>query len=595
VRPVGLLSALALLLTLLALPAAADQPSRPLDYTAQAGELSQPIYPRTITEQVVVRGKDGVGIYVEVTRPDPAAYPDLGDVPVILESSVYHGTLHNRLGTRVFPDPRDERNQQIGLVGYFAPRGYAVAMMDLRGTGHSEGCLDHLGPNDAEDIRLVIEHLASRDWSNGRVGMAGHSYVAATQNVAAAQSPRGLVTIIPSAGLASMYDHQFQMGVPYNLQYVGPMVAYELLALQRHLPPGFTVPVLGGATGDDFGRNVQFTGCGLPNTAAAAGTGQVTGQYELWHAVRDWRQRAQNSDVSVFMVHGVNDNAARIPAAEWFFGGRFDRPQDKLWLGQWDHGGAGGRCAVAHPTCRFTEWVHAVHAWFDHELLQRDVDTGPAVEVFLNGRGVRQPGRVWTADSWSRPALTTLHLDAATRTLSTERPTADSSVTFSLAQLSSAANAGNEGPTFTMTATRDMLLVGLPELRLRTSITNPSQVTHLVVEVARRVQGNAAQEEPIAYCTVQPALRNGVATLSPVVPGQVMDLYPQCFTMAHEVFAGDQIVLTVGSRTPHHVAQAVDAQVTVHTGPTHPSAIRTPIRTDYTTAPDPLARYLSAG
>ena len=40
-------------------------------------------------------------------------------------------------------------------------------MMDLRGTGRSEGCLDHLGGNDLSDIRTVIEWAASR---RGRTG-----------------------------------------------------------------------------------------------------------------------------------------------------------------------------------------------------------------------------------------------------------------------------------------------------------------------------------------------------------------------------------------------------------------------------------------
>ena len=37
---------------------------------------------------------------------------------------------------------------------------------------------------------------------------AGRAYA-----VAASRAPEGLVTIAPSAGLASMYDHQFQAGV----------------------------------------------------------------------------------------------------------------------------------------------------------------------------------------------------------------------------------------------------------------------------------------------------------------------------------------------------------------------------------------------
>ena len=126
-------------------------------------------------------------------------------------------------------------------------------MMDLRGTGRSEGCLDHLGAKDARDLEQVVEWAASQSWSNGRVGMTGHSYVGSTPSVAAAQRPTGLATIVPSAGLASMYQHQFQAGVPYFLQWAGPIEAYEQIAIERKLPGG-----------DDFGNNLEDTGCGLP-------------------------------------------------------------------------------------------------------------------------------------------------------------------------------------------------------------------------------------------------------------------------------------------------------------------------------------------
>ena len=45
---------------------------------------------------------------------------------------------------------------------------------------------------------------------------------------------------------------------------------------------------------------------------------------------------ARDAEIPVFAVHGVNDNAARVAALDWFLDRR--RSSDKLWLGQWDHG-----------------------------------------------------------------------------------------------------------------------------------------------------------------------------------------------------------------------------------------------------------------
>jgi putative CocE/NonD family hydrolase len=568
----------------------------PTDYMAQAEHLSQPIYPQSLVETTRLQAADGEQIYVQITRPDPELYGE-GPWPVILEASPYHGTLHVRTGTRIFPDPRDAYGRQLGLRGYFAPRGYAVAMMDLRGTGRSTGCLDHLGANDASDLKLTIEWLAGQSWSNGRVGMTGHSYVGSTPSTAAAQSPEGLVTIVPSAGLASMYDHQFQKGVPYNLQWIGPMVAYEALGIDRDVPPGSGVlaadPVQGGTFGDNWtgAPNPDF-GCGMANSSLTAGSGQVTGQYEAWHAARDWREGVSAADIPVFIVHGVNDNAARIPAAEWFFGDRPMHPGDKVWLGQWDHGSTNGRCGdpsnarVSHPNCRFDQWKYALHAWFDHHLQQRtwtdetgsvhEIDTGPPVEVFLNGRNtvnvahVKDPqplgGKVYTATGWAPgDSALTLYPDAGGDALRFEAPAEAGNKTLATAAGAVATQVNAGTVTFTSEPlAEDTLFLGVPQLELHASVST-GEIIHLVATLSR--DDGSGTRETMNICAIQPQLRDGIETVSPVVPNEEMALPMQCFTMAHWVPAGNRVVLTVRTTGPHHATFGSDPNITIFTGP----------------------------
>jgi uncharacterized protein len=569
---------------------AAPAPVGTFDYRSLEPVLSKARF-STIRETTTITAHDGEKIYLEIVRPDPAKHPEATkDLPVVLEASPYHGTIADRDGTRMFPDPTDAKGGKLGLTGYFAQRGYAVVMMDLRGTGRSTGCLDHLGQNDAKDLKTVIEALADparTPWTNGRIGMTGHSYVGSTPSVAAAVRPKGLVTIAPSAGLASMYDHQFNKGVPWNLQYIGPQVAYEGLALSRDLPGQLpAVPVVGGANGDNFdkgGPNPQ-TGCGLPNSAATAGTGQVTGQYELWHAQRDWGAAAAEADIPIFMIHGVNDNAARIPAAEWFFGKRYGRAGDKVWVGQWDHGSTNGRCAgtdrarALHPTCRFDQMQYALHAWFDKHLMQREVPTGPAVEAFLNGEKplniaqVLRPEdwgtKVATRDAWTRPVQRLqLFPDARDMSLGLTPPDGSASKAFNggVNALIAASNGAANKLVFSSKAfDRDTVLLGLPELVLKAS-QSVAQVNHLTATLYRVDAGGA--REIANVCGIQPMLRFGVQTLAPVVPGQAMDLPMQCFTAAHWVKAGQKLELEIGTRTVHHASFASDPQITVFTGP----------------------------
>jgi uncharacterized protein len=548
----------------------------PTDYTKVEG-LTQPQY-ETVRDTLRVPAFDGRQLYVEVVRPKAE-----GRFPVILESSPYHGTLADRDGTRILPEPRDADGRPQGLTGYFAPRGYAVVMMDLRGTGRSQGCLDHLGLKDARDLERTVEWAAGQRWSNGRVGMTGHSYVGSTPTVAAAQSPRGLETIVPSAGLASMYDHQFQAGVPYFLQWAGPMEAYEQLALERKLPPGAADPFGLTHPGDDFGNSMEETGCGLPNSSLTAGEDQLSGRYSAWHEARDWEDGATRADIPVFLVHGVNDNAARVSSMDWFTR-RGGRPGDKLWLGQWDHGS--GCC----PTRRGIQWTYALHAWFDRHLAQREVDTGPPVELFLGD------GTFAEARGGARTEIATAQSWTAGSQFATLRPGADGSLSEGEAGTGSVGFRGDptghtdpQGTGAAEFATRpfaaDVVYAGRPELDLAASVTAPR--VHLIATLFDERPSDGDRRR-ITQCALNPELRDGIANRQLVVPGQRYDMAPPCFAMAHRVRAGHRLVLRVTTSDPDKVPLfAVDPSVRVFTG-NDATALRLPVVDSPQTYPDTM-------
>ena len=211
---------------------------------------------------------------------------------MILESSGYHGTLYPRDRHADPPAAARQEQEPVGLTGYFPHFGYAVVMMDLRGTGKSQGCLDHLGPNDQKDLKTVIEWAATQPWSNGRVGMVGHSYVGSTPIIATKLNPKGLVTIVPSAGLASIYDHQFQAGVAWNPQLRRPDLGYPglppLRTSRRHDIQSAVRP-----TGDNFGDDrPQDTGCQFTQHRAQRRPAAAAGTETAWHPARDAMKEA---------------------------------------------------------------------------------------------------------------------------------------------------------------------------------------------------------------------------------------------------------------------------------------------------------------
>lgn len=89
--------------------------------------------------------------------------------------------------------------------GYWVPHGFVVVHVDALGSGKSEG-EPALGLGDAVVSAFcdAIGWAADQDWSNGKVGLNGVSYLAAVQWPIAARRPRGLAAIVPWEGFTDV-------------------------------------------------------------------------------------------------------------------------------------------------------------------------------------------------------------------------------------------------------------------------------------------------------------------------------------------------------------------------------------------------------
>lgn len=96
---------------------------------------------------------------------------------------------------------------QPGSDSYFARNGYASILVDVRGTGGSEGIpLDEYSPTEYEDTTHVIDWLSKQPWCNGNIGMYGLSYGAFNSVYeAAALKPPALKAICAFSGTDCRY------------------------------------------------------------------------------------------------------------------------------------------------------------------------------------------------------------------------------------------------------------------------------------------------------------------------------------------------------------------------------------------------------
>lgn len=88
--------------------------------------------------------------------------------------------------------------RDYSLCEYFARNGFAVARVDVRGTGSSGGKLPAREYSEAElrDAVSIIDQLSRLAWSNGNVGMYGISWSGFNAIMTAMRKPKALKAIL---------------------------------------------------------------------------------------------------------------------------------------------------------------------------------------------------------------------------------------------------------------------------------------------------------------------------------------------------------------------------------------------------------------
>lgn len=105
-------------------------------------------------------------------------------------------------------------------AGMWLKNGYAVVFANVRGSGCSQGALDVFGPHEGPDGAAIVDWIGTQPWSDRRVGMIGVSYPGFTQILVAAQHPKFLRAITPSAVTASQYSEVVYPGGMLNVGFI---------------------------------------------------------------------------------------------------------------------------------------------------------------------------------------------------------------------------------------------------------------------------------------------------------------------------------------------------------------------------------------
>ncbi|MEI6127947.1 MAG: CocE/NonD family hydrolase, partial [Pseudomonadota bacterium] len=150
--------------------------------------------------------QEQVNLWATLIRPDPDKKK-----PTILVATPYR------------------RENTLPLVESLLTHDYNLMILDVRGTGSSEGSWLSFGLAEQYDVAHVIDAwIPAQDWSDGRVGMIGPSYCAIIQLLAAGRvqtdnesgQPLHLKAIMPIEAMSDTYLDIVMQGGNLNLGFI---------------------------------------------------------------------------------------------------------------------------------------------------------------------------------------------------------------------------------------------------------------------------------------------------------------------------------------------------------------------------------------
>lgn len=308
------------------------------DYSA-----TRPIFALKEIKPFVTTAGDGIKLRGHVYLPD-REWP----VSTILEYSPYFNGQNDPSDGRV--QTVDGRRTMTGNHRVLLEAGFAVALVNLRGTGISQGCVQWGTPIDVEDAANVIETLAAMPWSNGKVGMVGTSYPGWTQYMALASKAPSLKAVIPVSGVIDLYSLLGRYGATLS---IGPVVTTQWHTL-------YSVALATYSPADARGGEANHLECGprISEDASASLQQYAVGDRTPYWTARDLRPLIAESQVPILFTNGFTDGEGHILQFEGLWES-VPHENKRAMLGQWGHGGTN------HPS---GDWPLMRVAWFDHWL-----------------------------------------------------------------------------------------------------------------------------------------------------------------------------------------------------------------------------------
>jgi len=302
---------------------------------------------------------------------------------------------------------------------FFVPHGYAVVVVDVRGTGASFGSRDGFrSPVERQDYYDVVDWVVGQPWCDGNIGSIGISYVGAAACFLATTGHSAVKAVIPTFAVWDTYSDHFYLG---GLLLNRLPSAYNSLiqALDLDLRDKvkqyayFSDPHFEGPAPVDEDRDCRLRDEAVNKHFANVDVSDFIREFRFKDSGLSYEPDYTSAAISPYnyAVH-INPNVAYYCVSGWMDGGGYGNAAVKrflslknknkyLLLGPWDHGARTNVSPFRDAMVPHFKLLAECLRFFDHYL--KGINTGLDKESPVHYFTMAE--EVWkAADIWPIPA-----------------------------------------------------------------------------------------------------------------------------------------------------------------------------------------------
>lgn len=363
-----------------------------------------------------VKMRDSIQLAVDVYLPKKLEKGK--KVPTILYLTRYVRAVQAKWPFNLIKDPvlTTVSEKEIEL---FTSYGYACVVVDVRGTGASQGNRRmEFSPEEVQDGKDIVDWIIAQTWSTGKVGTTGVSYLGTTAEMLLVNQHPAVKACIPRSNIYDLYNYvMFPGGVCQ-----GPFIDIW----------GYTTNCLDNNNFKAFGKRAKLAR-GIHPVHKDKGRKMLNecianhkNNFDVFRGLQEVKYRDDvqphvQLSADAFSVHSNREKIAASGTAIYRIGGWYDGALAKscvegymnsantvkVLVGPWDHGPQYNVSPYAHTKDVNLNVRLEMLRFFDHYLknIENGINNEPAITYYTVGAEDWNTANTWPVKSTENKQL----------------------------------------------------------------------------------------------------------------------------------------------------------------------------------------------